>query len=219
MKIEKITSGSIPSYIEIKVGWTIIFKEKVMKKLENLDFIIIRRYCIEEVKKKSDFFNSYNLYYFDEFTEKKGVLIFYNNNLYLISKLEEITLRNLNLKFCSSSIDRELKREIDDIVTNIKHYEYLKDKKFNQLKKQVELFEKISDVEKSLTEGKSNREPIAEDVKILVWRRDEGKCVNCNSQKNLEFDHIIPFSKGGSNTARNIQILCQDCNRKKADKI
>ncbi len=63
------------------------------------------------------------------------------------------------------------------------------------------------------------REPIPEDVRFEVWRRDGGKCVRCGSQKNLEFDHIIPFSKSGSSTARNIQLLCQDCNRHKSDKI
>lgn len=53
------------------------------------------------------------------------------------------------------------------------------------------------------------------DVRREVWRRDSGRCVDCGSQAFLEFDHIIPFSKGGSSTARNIRLLCQDCNRKK----
>jgi len=64
-----------------------------------------------------------------------------------------------------------------------------------------------------------NRERIPDDVKNFVWRRDEGKCVRCGSRENLEFDHIIPVSKGGSNTARNIQLLCETCNRKKSNKI
>ena len=62
----------------------------------------------------------------------------------------------------------------------------------------------------------ARRERIPEDVRIFVWRRDEGRCVQCGSQENLEFDHIIPGSKGGSNTARNIQLLCETCNRRKS---
>jgi len=57
------------------------------------------------------------------------------------------------------------------------------------------------------------------EVKREVWRRDEGKCSNCGSQIKLEYDHIIPVSKGGSNTARNIQLLCEACNRAKSDLI
>lgn len=63
------------------------------------------------------------------------------------------------------------------------------------------------------------REPIPEKVKMYVWRRDGGRCVNCHSNQKLEFDHIIPVSKGGSNTARNIQLLCENCNRSKNAKI
>jgi hypothetical protein len=66
---------------------------------------------------------------------------------------------------------------------------------------------------------KNKRERISEDVKTIVWRRDQGKCVECGSQEKLEFDHIIPVSKGGSNTARNLQLLCENCNRTKSDKI
>ncbi len=60
---------------------------------------------------------------------------------------------------------------------------------------------------------------IPENVRNKVWRRDKGKCVQCETNKNLEFDHIIPFSKGGSNTARNLQLLCEKCNREKYNKI
>lgn len=60
---------------------------------------------------------------------------------------------------------------------------------------------------------------ISQEVKDLVWNRDGGKCAQCGSNEKLEFDHIIPFSKGGSNTYRNIQLLCERCNREKLNKI
>ena len=60
---------------------------------------------------------------------------------------------------------------------------------------------------------------IPQEVKDLVWKRDGGICVKCRSNLKLEFDHIIPFSKGGSNTYRNIQLLCEKCNREKSTKI
>lgn len=60
---------------------------------------------------------------------------------------------------------------------------------------------------------------ISQSVKDKVWTRDKGKCVICGRNERLEFDHIIPVSKGGSNTYRNIQLLCENCNRTKSDKI
>jgi len=63
------------------------------------------------------------------------------------------------------------------------------------------------------------REKIPSHIRREVWRRDGGKCVNCGSRENLEYDHIIPFSKGGSNSTRNIELLCQKCNREKTNKI
>jgi len=57
-------------------------------------------------------------------------------------------------------------------------------------------------------------------VKIEVWRRDRGQCVECSSTKNLHFDHDIPFSKGGSSlTAANVRLLCAKHNLEKSDKI
>jgi DNA-directed RNA polymerase subunit M/transcription elongation factor TFIIS len=75
----------------------------------------------------------------------------------------------------------------------------------------------LDDKKVSSDEKRSRR--ITQEVKDKVWRRDEGKCVECGSNENLEFDHIIPLSKGGANTYRNIQLLCEPCNRKKLDKI
>jgi len=96
----------------------------------------------------------------------------------------------------------------------IKEHYFKEEKKFQRLRKEIKLYEKLE-----LAEVPQSREPIPEEVKFVVWRRDGGRCVKCGSKENLEFDHIIPLSKGGSNTERNIQLLCEKCNREKSDKI
>ena len=69
------------------------------------------------------------------------------------------------------------------------------------------------------TELEHNR-MIPPQVKLEVWKRDKGKCVICGSQDNLHFDHIIPFSRGGSSLlAKNIQLMCARHNIAKGDKI
>jgi hypothetical protein len=59
-------------------------------------------------------------------------------------------------------------------------------------------------------------------VKLEVWKRDQGRCAypSCGAISGLHFDHIIPYSKGGSSKdPANIQILCGRHNLAKRDKI
>ena len=67
--------------------------------------------------------------------------------------------------------------------------------------------------------GRGRRERLPDDVRAAVWRRDDGRCVRCGAEQELQFDHVIPFSRGGGNAAENIQILCGPCNRAKGDSI
>ncbi len=63
------------------------------------------------------------------------------------------------------------------------------------------------------------REPIAREVKLAVWHRDGGRCAQCGSGFELQYDHVIPFSLGGAATVENLQILCSDCNRAKGANV
>lgn len=57
-------------------------------------------------------------------------------------------------------------------------------------------------------------------VKLEVYKRDKGKCVKCGSKDNLHFDHILPYSKGGTSLkTENIQLLCARHNLEKSAKL
>ena len=78
-----------------------------------------------------------------------------------------------------------------------------------------------------------NLRVVPQDLKDQVWKRCQGMCQAnwriesvldknsgdiCGSNENLEFDHIVPFSRGGKTTYRNLQLLCQKHNRMKSDR-
>jgi 5-methylcytosine-specific restriction endonuclease McrA len=67
--------------------------------------------------------------------------------------------------------------------------------------------------------GVPRRQPIPREVRLVVWERDGGRCVECGSDFDLQYDHQIPFSIGGATTAENLQLLCASCNRAKGDSL
>lgn len=53
-----------------------------------------------------------------------------------------------------------------------------------------------------------------------AYERQNGICPKCKGKfelKDMEADHITPWSQGGTTTMDNCQMLCRDCNRKKSD--
>jgi hypothetical protein len=61
---------------------------------------------------------------------------------------------------------------------------------------------------------------IPQSVKFKVFRRDNQVCQECGKNVRFEeinFDHIIPWSKGGSSDESNIRLLCEACNKKRGN--
>jgi hypothetical protein len=63
---------------------------------------------------------------------------------------------------------------------------------------------------------RGRREPIPREVRRAVFERDGGKCAECGSTFDLQYDHVIPVALGGASTVENLQLLCADCNRQKS---
>jgi len=66
---------------------------------------------------------------------------------------------------------------------------------------------------------------IPQEIKDEVYRRDGGRCSfvgktgrRCNSTWNLQYDHIVPYGKGGDNTPDNLRLLCAKHNQLMAEK-
>ena len=58
---------------------------------------------------------------------------------------------------------------------------------------------------------------IPDATKKVVFARDGGMCQCCGGSQSLEYDHIMPFSCGGTSVVSNIQLLCLKCNRSKSN--
>jgi hypothetical protein len=95
----------------------------------------------------------------------------------------------------------------------IKHRVLREEQRWAKIERDIEAFENFDRL------PALRREPIPRSVRLFVWQRDEGKCVECGSQADLEYDHLIPVVKGGANTERNIRLLCEPCNRRKGANI
>ena len=76
------------------------------------------------------------------------------------------------------------------------------------------------DLNSETKEIHEHRRIIPTEIKLEVWKRDEGKCVDCGATDELHFDHILPFSKGGTSVkVENVQLLCARHNLSKSNKI
>ena len=139
---------------------------------------------------------------------KEGVLFLFISffEVFELDKVQFILKTHMKENFKNS------KYNIDDLKFEFDKSHY------NEMKDEISQFKSTySNSKQTLPKKRSRR--ITQEVKDKVWNRDGGKCVECGSNENLEFDHIIPHSKGGANTYRNIQLLCEPCNRSKSAKI
>jgi HNH endonuclease len=90
---------------------------------------------------------------------------------------------------------------------------------YDQIATATEEIAQLVEAQAAFRQPQPRREAIPAAVRREVWRRDQGRCVDCQSRVRLEFDHIIPVSRGGANTGRNIELRCETCNRRKGARV
>ncbi len=82
--------------------------------------------------------------------------------------------------------------------------------------RQMQTAHVLLDVEQGRTPAAPRqRQPIDREVQREVFTRDGGRCVECQSNFQLQYDHVIPHSLGGADSVANLQLLCAPCNQRK----
>ena len=64
------------------------------------------------------------------------------------------------------------------------------------------------------------RKPISKLVKQGLYRNQKGKCMYCGRKlalADMHVDHKTPFARNGSDSDKNLQMLCGPCNTRKGD--
>ena len=72
------------------------------------------------------------------------------------------------------------------------------------------------------SKGRNRSRSISHSTIIRVARRDNNTCQVCGKillDRDIEIDHIIPYSRGGTSDESNLRVTCLECNRKKGKKI
>lgn len=54
-------------------------------------------------------------------------------------------------------------------------------------------------------------------LKRVIAAADRHRCVYCGARRGLQYDHILPWDRGGLSSLFNLALLCCDCNRIKSD--
>lgn len=122
----------------------------------------------------------------------------------------------------------KLKREIEKEVKGFNKNKYPVSHKKSDEQKACSIFGHLCPVffvNEPFTETRERRKlnrSISRVTMLKVVRRDNNQCQICGKllkDNEIEFDHVIPISKGGHSGESNIRVTCLECNRNKSDKI
>jgi hypothetical protein len=80
--------------------------------------------------------------------------------------------------------------------------------------------EKAKEIKRDLVKARrAHFDKVRAARELALIERDGYFCTQCGSQTDLTIDHIVPLSKGGTDTLDNLQFLCRSCNSSKNDQL
>ncbi|WP_229891687.1 HNH endonuclease [Streptomyces lavendofoliae] len=72
-------------------------------------------------------------------------------------------------------------------------------------------------VQKPVIPGPRKRLPISATKRARILDRDGHRCRKCGVAEDLTIDHVLHWSRGGSNADDNLRVLCRSCNSRRHD--
>jgi hypothetical protein len=176
--------------------------------------------------------------FFNRERKKKKKLYSKQEKLDLLKAAEGKSARNLEKLLASISPEsarQENARPINEEETEIRFtvgkafmekLDQLRNLLGHQLSDQqyATLFEELADIVLKKLEPKpptleksssSETRYVSPKLKNAVWHRDQGRCTyttsdgrRCPSRYALQYEHIVPFGKGGKTNMENLKLLC-----------
>jgi hypothetical protein len=135
----------------------------------------------------------------------------------------------LKEQLAKGAYDEERRKMFEDWVRNFKADDYPEQFPQAELDMCCTVFGHMCPVffvsELSFTETEEMRRigrHIPVKMKMRVARRDNYTCQVCGKSlrdDEIEFDHKIPISEGGSSEEHNIRVICFNCNRIKSNRV
>lgn len=109
--------------------------------------------------------------------------------------------------------------------------QFFKDNNIKKIDFLKRVFDKIETLDETFILNEINMQKIKnsrqipKQIKIIVYKRDKGRCVVCKNNVGgllykINYDHDYPFSRNGTSlTPENVRLMCVRCNLRKSDKI
>ncbi|NOU17014.1 MAG: HNH endonuclease [Bacteroidales bacterium] len=147
----------------------------------------------------------------------------------LLSMIREEAIENINfikLQLEKGTYDKERTKYFEKEVRDFKPEDYPERNTSEDIEKKCSIFGHLCPVffvNEPFTETNERRRIgryIPRHIMLKVVRKDNNQCQICGKvlkDDEIEFDHIIPLSKGGSTEEHNLRITCVGCNRDKSD--